>query len=59
MTKKICQWTLQERRKRGGPPRRWKEEVEEDMAARGLQERDRRDHKIWKLRSDRRRQPWK
>lgn len=36
--KKVYQWTPPEKRKRGRPPRRWKQDIEETMNSRGLQE---------------------
>lgn len=55
--KKVWQWIPPERRKRGRPPRRWREDVQEAMDSRGLQEGDWVDRQRWKLGSERRRQP--
>ncbi|XP_030751610.1 uncharacterized protein LOC115879104 [Sitophilus oryzae] len=53
--KRIHSWTPSERRKRGRPPRRWKQGVVDAMNSRGLQEEDWTDRNLWKLRSGRRR----
>ncbi|VEN47842.1 unnamed protein product [Callosobruchus maculatus] len=55
--KRIWQWTPNQRRKRGRPPRCWKDDVMDSMAARGLNEGDWNDRSRWKLGSERRRQP--
>ncbi|XP_030768112.1 uncharacterized protein LOC115891711 [Sitophilus oryzae] len=49
--KRIHSWTPSERRKRGRPPRRWKQGVVDAMNSRGLQEKDWTDRNLWKLRA--------
>lgn len=53
----VWQWVPQERRKRGRPPRSWKLDIEESMAARGLQEGDWQDRNYWRLRCEKRQRP--
>nr|CAH7740812.1 unnamed protein product [Callosobruchus chinensis] len=53
----VWHWTPPERRKRGRPPRSWTNDIQESMAARGLQEGDWHDRKYWKLRCEKRQQP--
>ena len=55
--KKICEWTPENRRKRGRPRQAWKDDVFEAMENRGLTKEDWRDRQLWKLGCERRRQP--
>lgn len=55
--KLIWKWIPPERRKRGRPPRSWAQDVQDAMAARGLQEGDWDDREKWRSGSEMRRQP--
>ena len=54
--KKILEWDPPERRKRGRPRRSWRDNVQEAMDARQLNEDTCFDRKIWKLGAEKRRQ---
>lgn len=55
--RKILEWVPPERRKRGRPRRSWREDVNDAMKARNLEENTCYDRKNWKLGTERRRQP--
>ena len=55
--RKILDWGPPERRKRGRPRRSWRENVQEAMDARELDENTCYDRKKWKLGAEKRRQP--
>ncbi|XP_044766695.1 uncharacterized protein LOC123322749 [Coccinella septempunctata] len=54
--RKILEWVPPERRKRGRPRRSWRDDVEEAMSARDLEEDTCHDRKRWKLGTEKRRQ---
>ena len=54
--KKIWQWVPHERKKRGRPPRSWKEDIAEAMSARDLQTGDWADRKAWRIGNEKWRQ---
>lgn len=53
---KILNWVPPERRKRGRPRTRWKEEIEKIMRSHNLEEGDWEDRKLWRQRSEKRQQ---
>jgi hypothetical protein len=56
MPKLILEWVSEERRKRGRPRKTWMEGVHAAMAARNLEQDQRRNREEWRLVSGRRRQ---
>jgi hypothetical protein len=55
--RKILEWIPEERRRRGRPRRSWRDDIDEAMKTRNLQENTCYDRKQWKLGTERRPMP--
>lgn len=55
--RRIAEYSPLRRRKRGRPRRTWKQEIEDAMRKRDLQDNDWQDRRMWKLRCGMRQQP--
>lgn len=55
--RKILEWTPPEKRKRGRPRRSWRNDVDDAMRSRNLNEEMSHERKTWKLGTERQRRP--